>query len=133
MRNESATTLLFKVVFTVHYPTMVMEEVLAVSLLHDPPGDQGFAQWIAANMLAWLAAMPIIFWAIDAAQKGQPILQAVLLLAAALLITGAVVGAIHGAFLARLTLDKKRDCRRSSNPFREVGYTFTGELSSRDR
>jgi hypothetical protein len=58
--------------------------------------------WIPANMLAWLAGMPIIFWGIDAAQKGQPPLQAVLLLAGILFLTGAVVGAIHGAFLARL-------------------------------
>lgn len=58
--------------------------------------------WIPANMLAWLCGMPIIFWGIDAAQKGQPIFEAVLLLAAVLFVTGAVVGAIHGAFLVRL-------------------------------
>jgi hypothetical protein len=58
--------------------------------------------WIPANMLAWLAGMPIIFWGIDAAQKGQLLLQALLLLAGVLFLTGAVVGAIHGAFLARL-------------------------------
>ena len=46
--------------------------------------------------------MPLIFWAIDAAQKGQPPLQAVLLLATALFVTSAVVGAIQGAFLVRL-------------------------------
>jgi hypothetical protein len=58
--------------------------------------------WILANMLAWSAGMPIIFWGIDAAQKGQPLLQAVLLLAGVLFLTGAVVGVIHGAFLIRL-------------------------------
>ena len=58
--------------------------------------------WIPANMLAWFFGMPIIFWGIDAAQKGQPLLQAVLLLAGVLFLTGAVVGAIHGAFLVRL-------------------------------
>ncbi|MEZ4657005.1 MAG: hypothetical protein R2911_05490 [Caldilineaceae bacterium] len=63
----------------------------------------GAAWWMPANMLAWLIGMPIIFWAIDAAQKGQPPLQAGLLLAVALLITGAVVGAIEGVFLVRLT------------------------------
>jgi hypothetical protein len=26
--------------------------------------------WIPANMLAWMAGMPLIFWGIDAAQKG---------------------------------------------------------------
>ncbi len=59
-------------------------------------------RWIPANMLAWLAGMPIIFWGIDAAQKGQPPVQAVLLIAGVLLVTGAVVGAIHGAFLVGL-------------------------------
>jgi len=55
--------------------------------------------WIPANMLAWLAGMPVIFWGIDAAQKSQPLLQAALLICGALLLAGAVVGAIHGAFL----------------------------------
>jgi hypothetical protein len=53
-------------------------------------------------MLAWLIGMPIIFWGIDAAQKGQPLLQAVLLLGGILFLTGAVIGAIHGAFLISL-------------------------------
>ncbi len=64
---------------------------------------EGAGWWVPANMLAWLAGMPIIFWGIDAAQKGQPLLQAVLLLAGALFLTGAVVGAIHGAFLVKLS------------------------------
>ena len=58
--------------------------------------------WIPANMLAWLVGMPIIFWGIDAAQKGQPLLQAGLLLAGCLFLTGAVVGAIHGVMLVSL-------------------------------
>lgn len=58
--------------------------------------------WIPANMLAWLAAMPVIFWGIDAAQKVQPLLQAGLVIAFALLLAGALVGAIHGAFLVSL-------------------------------
>ena len=58
--------------------------------------------WIPANMLAWLVGMPIIFWGIDAAQKGQPLLQAALLLAGVLFLTGAVIGAIHGVFLISL-------------------------------
>ncbi len=59
-------------------------------------------RWIPANMLAWLVGMPIIFWGIETAQKGQPIYQSALLLAGVLLLTGAVVGAIHGAFLVRM-------------------------------
>lgn len=58
--------------------------------------------WIPANMLAWLAGMPILFWGIDAAQKGQPLLDSVLLMAGVLLLTGAVVGAVHGVFLVWL-------------------------------
>jgi hypothetical protein len=58
--------------------------------------------WIPANMLAWLAGMPIIFWGIDATQKGQPLWQATLLLTGILFLTGAVVGAIHGVVLVRL-------------------------------
>jgi hypothetical protein len=53
-------------------------------------------------MLAWLAGMPLIFWGIDAAQAGQPLWLGVLLFAGDLLLAGAVVGAIHGAFLVRL-------------------------------
>lgn len=58
--------------------------------------------WIPANMLAWMVGMPLIFWGIDAIQKGYPPLQSALLLAGVLLLTGAVIGAIHGAFLVRL-------------------------------
>jgi hypothetical protein len=58
--------------------------------------------WVTANMLAWLFGMPIIFWGIDAAQKGQPLWQTILVLTATLFVAGAVVGAIHGMFLARM-------------------------------
>jgi hypothetical protein len=58
--------------------------------------------WIPANMLAWLVGMPIIFWGIDAAQKGQPLAESVLLMAITLLVMGAVIGAIHGTFLVKL-------------------------------
>ena len=62
---------------------------------------RGAGLWIPANMLAWAAGMPIIFWGIDAAQKGLAPALAALLLGGALLLTGAIVGAIHGAFLIR--------------------------------
>ncbi len=58
--------------------------------------------WVPANMLAWSAGMPIIFWGIDASQKGQPLAQMILLLAGCLLLSGAVVGGIHGVVLVRL-------------------------------
>jgi hypothetical protein len=57
--------------------------------------------WIPANMLAWAAGMPLIFWGIDWIQKGMSPLQAGLSLALTLLFTGAIVGTIHGMFLAR--------------------------------
>jgi hypothetical protein len=62
----------------------------------------GAGWWIPAHMLAWAAGMPLIFWGIDAAQKGQPLWQTVLVLAGVLLAMGALVGAIHGAALVWL-------------------------------
>jgi len=66
----------------------------------------GAGLWIPADMLAWLVGMPVLFWAIDAAQKGQPLAESLLLMVAALLLAGAAVGAIHGAFLLRLARDQ---------------------------
>jgi len=62
----------------------------------------GAGLWIPANMLAWAAGMPIIFWAMDAVSQAPSLLRGIPLLAGALLVTGAVVGAIHGAFLVKL-------------------------------
>ena len=64
--------------------------------------------WIPANMLAWAVGMPIIFGAIDLAFKLPAAWQAVLLMAAVLLLTGAVVGAIHGLFLIQMVPEKNR-------------------------
>mgnify|MGYP005843658689 CR=1 FL=1 len=58
--------------------------------------------WIPAHMLAWSVGMPIIFWGIDVSQKGQSLAQMVGLLGGCLLLTGAVVGAIHGTALVAL-------------------------------
>lgn len=55
--------------------------------------------WIPANMLAWTVGMPIIFWGIDLAFKMAAVWQSALVVAAALLAAGAIVGAIHGRFL----------------------------------
>jgi hypothetical protein len=62
----------------------------------------GAGLWIPANMLAWAAGMPIIFWAMDAVFQMPSLLRGIPLLAGALLVTGAVAGAIHGAFLVKL-------------------------------
>jgi hypothetical protein len=62
----------------------------------------GAGIWIPANMLAWFFGMPIIFWGIDMAFKMTMLWQSALVMAGALFVAGAVVGAIHGRFLVRL-------------------------------
>jgi hypothetical protein len=63
---------------------------------------KGAGLWIPANMLAWTFGMPVIFWGIDMAFKMSEIWQSVLLMAAILFLSGAIVGGIHGLFLVRL-------------------------------
>jgi len=62
----------------------------------------GAGIWMPANMLAWAFGMPVIFWGIDLAFKMAAIWQSVLVMAGSLFVAGAVVGAVHGAFLVRL-------------------------------
>jgi hypothetical protein len=62
----------------------------------------GAGVWIPANMLAWALGMPLIFWGMDIFFKFQPLARGVPFLAALLLAMGALVGAVHGFFLARL-------------------------------
>jgi hypothetical protein len=69
----------------------------------------GAGLWIPANMLAWAAGMPIIFWAMDAVFQAPALSSGIPLLAGALLVTGAVVGAIHGAFLVKLAARRRRE------------------------
>jgi hypothetical protein len=64
----------------------------------------GAGIWIPANMLAWAAGMPIIFWAMDAVFQAPSLVRGMPLLAGALLVTGAAVGAIHGACLVSLAV-----------------------------
>ena len=59
--------------------------------------------WIPANMLAWAFGMPVIFWGVDMAFKMAAIWQSVLVMAGLLFVAGAVVGAVHGAFLVKLS------------------------------
>jgi len=63
---------------------------------------QGAGIWMPANMLAWAFGMPVIFWGVDMAFKMAMLWQSVLVMAGSLLVAGAVVGAVHGAFLVRL-------------------------------
>jgi len=63
---------------------------------------QGSSIWIPANMLAWMVGMPIVFWGIDVVQKMNGLFWLILMMAGVLMLTGSVVGAIHGFFLTRL-------------------------------
>jgi hypothetical protein len=58
--------------------------------------------WIPANSVAWALGMPIIFAAMDLAFASPTLLGSLVILAASLLLTGAVVGAVHGAVLVKL-------------------------------
>ncbi|NWF65652.1 MAG: hypothetical protein HXY38_15255 [Chloroflexi bacterium] len=69
------------------------------ALKHVVPGA---ALWLPANMVAWAAGMPVIFAAVDRAFQARSTIGAVTSLLLALLLTGAVVGAIHGVALIRL-------------------------------
>jgi hypothetical protein len=53
-------------------------------------------------MLAWMPGMILIFAGIDVAQRQGTLAAQVAVMALTLLATGAVVGAIHGAFLVRM-------------------------------
>lgn len=68
--------------------------------------------WIPANMLAWMVGMPIIFWGIDAAQRLSGLIGQILFMAGVLLLTGSVVGAIHGAFLVSLANSKNQSAHQ---------------------
>ena len=58
--------------------------------------------WIAANALAWGAGMPLVFVAAGV-RPAAGAAATVLLVIGSLAAAGSVVGAIHGAFLVRLT------------------------------
>jgi hypothetical protein len=64
---------------------------------------KGASVWIPANMLAWMVGMPLIFWGIDASQKLGGLPTKIMFMGIVLLMTGMIVGAIHGIFLARLS------------------------------
>ena len=63
--------------------------------------------WMPANMLAWMVGRPIIFLGIDVAQKLSGMGWVILFMAGILLVTGLVVGAIHGAFLVHLVMPEE--------------------------
>lgn len=59
----------------------------------------GAAGWLAANAAAWALGMPLVFLGADLASRGGPIPVVAGILAATLLATGSVVGAVHGLWL----------------------------------
>ena len=58
--------------------------------------------WLPANSAAWALGMPIIFAAVDLAYRAGTTWGAVLVMALALALTGAAVGAVHGLALVWL-------------------------------
>lgn len=59
--------------------------------------------WIPANAIAWALGMAIIFAAMDLAFNQATTVGSAGVIAGALLLAGAVVGAVHGLALVRLT------------------------------
>ncbi|HEX6384509.1 MAG TPA: hypothetical protein VF177_07555 [Anaerolineae bacterium] len=82
--------------------------------------------WIPANCVAWALGMPAVFAAIDLAQRSTSLAGVVLTLAMGLLLTGAVVGAVHGLALVWLTsaanFARAPEPVRTHNPYEQVSH-----------
>jgi hypothetical protein len=66
------------------------------------PWVDGAGRWVPANMLAWALGLPLVFVAIDLAFVQPAPWASVLVVLVGLLLTGTVVGAVHGLALVRL-------------------------------
>lgn len=64
--------------------------------------------WLPANGLAWALGMPIVFLAADIAGQQSGVAPIVAIVGSSLLACGAVVGAVHGAFLALAIVPPRR-------------------------
>jgi hypothetical protein len=60
------------------------------------------ARWLTANAVAWLLGMPLIFFGMDRLPWGGPSLPIAAGVVAVSLVTGAVVGAVHGLWLRQM-------------------------------
>jgi hypothetical protein len=60
--------------------------------------------WLPANSAAWLLGMPMVFAAVDLAQKVESLAHILLIFAGALTLTGTVVGSVHGIALTKLAI-----------------------------
>lgn len=58
--------------------------------------------WIPANAIAWAFGMVVVFGTVSTMPASPSLLRIAVTLPLSCLLTGAVVGAIHGAFLVRL-------------------------------
>lgn len=72
--------------------------------------------WLPANMLAWMLGMPLIFLGIDMMFHIQGAALQGVYMAGVLLLTGAIVGAVHGMALVRLVKQKNDVDRRVFSP-----------------
>jgi hypothetical protein len=52
--------------------------------------------WLPANGVAWALGMPLVFAAVDLAYQAGTVWGSVVVMVLALVLTGAVVGAVHG-------------------------------------
>lgn len=66
------------------------------------PHVRGSGWWLPANAAAWALGMPLVFVAVRVEARATLGALSPLLALALLLLAGAVVGAVHGAVLARL-------------------------------
>jgi hypothetical protein len=64
--------------------------------------SEGAWWWLPANAAAWAVGLPLVFAAVDLAQGAGSLAAGVAVMALGLLITGAVVGAMHGLALVEL-------------------------------
>jgi hypothetical protein len=62
----------------------------------------GAGWWVPANALAWAVGMPLVFLVAGGAPEGVAPAGIAALVLVTLLLTGAVVGAVHGTLLVRL-------------------------------
>lgn len=60
---------------------------------------RGAIRWLPANMLAWAAGMPIVFVGAGSVEPGTDPLSLALRVLLILLVSGVVVGTVHGYFL----------------------------------
>lgn len=69
---------------------------------------RGAGWWLLANALAWAVGMPWIFWLVGITVAERRTLASFLLFLLGLGVAGALVGAVHGAFLVRVLAPRAR-------------------------